>query len=280
MPEAGTLFDEIDHASSKPTAPATKRVLVTVKAAPNPSDTHGETVCVAGVELNSYLGAERWIRLYPINFRYLQDGNKFKKGDVIEVPCKPAVADIRFESWKPDMDRMVKVLTLEVKKRRIIVDPMATDTMCRLYRDAQKDNRSRSLGLARPSEVLDFIVRPHPGWTDAEQRKIDKYTSQPTLYGPATPTPLRAPAYQGWYRWRCEEPGCSTHRSMLLDWEFVALQQNLLNAGKSATGVIDGLREKFLLHMCGPGRDTAFYLGNQAKRAHTFSILGVHWPAK
>jgi hypothetical protein len=30
--------------------------------------------------------------------------------------------------------------------------------------------------------------------------------------------------------------------------------------------------------MCDPRRDTAFYVGNQAKRAHVFSVLGVYYP--
>lgn len=43
------------------------RVLITVKAAPNPSATYGETVCVAGLRLD--LDAAGWVRHYPINFR-------------------------------------------------------------------------------------------------------------------------------------------------------------------------------------------------------------------
>jgi hypothetical protein len=53
------------------------RVVITVKAAPNPSERYGETVCVAGLRLDSDHGG--WVRLYPINFRELDDDSSFKK---------------------------------------------------------------------------------------------------------------------------------------------------------------------------------------------------------
>lgn len=86
-----TLFgDTIEHPTDKPLGPARHRVLIAVKAAPNPSATHGETVCVAGVRLGD-LGPAGWIRLYPINFRYLSSPTeKFKKYDIVRVDCQPA----------------------------------------------------------------------------------------------------------------------------------------------------------------------------------------------
>lgn len=59
----------------------TKRVLVTVKAYPNLSRKYGETVCVAGIDLDT----NQWIRLYPIPFRDLDSDQKFKKYNIIEV---------------------------------------------------------------------------------------------------------------------------------------------------------------------------------------------------
>jgi hypothetical protein len=43
--------------------PVRMRVLVTVKAAPNPSATYGETVCAAALRLD--LDSPGWVRLYP-----------------------------------------------------------------------------------------------------------------------------------------------------------------------------------------------------------------------
>ena len=40
-------------------------LLITVKAAPNPSARHGETVCVGALSVDP--GRRSWIRLYPIH---------------------------------------------------------------------------------------------------------------------------------------------------------------------------------------------------------------------
>ena len=48
--------------------------LITVKAYPNPSVKHYETVCVAAITRD-----EGWIRLYPVQFRTLPENRQFKK---------------------------------------------------------------------------------------------------------------------------------------------------------------------------------------------------------
>jgi hypothetical protein len=40
------------------------------------------------------------------------------------------------------------------------------------------------------------------------------------------------------------------------------------------------VRERFYEVLCRAGRDTAFFVGNQAKREHVFSVLGVYWPPR
>lgn len=84
--------------------PRQLKLLITVKAAPTPSATYGETVCVAGVSTD--LSAPGWLRLYPINFRYLQQDLAFKKYDVVSVEARPARDDGRSESWRPRMDSL------------------------------------------------------------------------------------------------------------------------------------------------------------------------------
>lgn len=55
------------YEKSRSTKPETARILVTVKARPEPSEKYGETVCVAGIRLGT--GSLHWVRLYPIPFR-------------------------------------------------------------------------------------------------------------------------------------------------------------------------------------------------------------------
>ncbi|MFQ1003071.1 hypothetical protein, partial [Modestobacter sp. SSW1-42] len=73
------------------------KVLVTVKAAPQPSATYGDTVCVAGVELRGD-DPVRLVRLYPVPFRYLEGDQQFGKYQVIDVAARPSTRDPRPES--------------------------------------------------------------------------------------------------------------------------------------------------------------------------------------
>lgn len=58
----------------------TKRVLITVKTYPLPSDKYMELVCTAGV-----LEDGSFIRLYPVDYRYRPIWQWYKKYQWIEV---------------------------------------------------------------------------------------------------------------------------------------------------------------------------------------------------
>lgn len=58
-------------------------MMVLVKATPQPSTKYGDTVCVAGALLHQR--PVRWIRLYPIPFRYLESAAKFRKYQTVKV---------------------------------------------------------------------------------------------------------------------------------------------------------------------------------------------------
>jgi hypothetical protein len=269
------LFDPTLTPAPKPPRIVRRlRVLITVKAAPNPSVAYGETVCVAGVSVD--LDDPSWIRLYPINFRELGDAARFKKYDIVEVDAVPASNDARSESWRPAMSTLSVMASLPPwTRRRPYLDPYIEDSMCRLNTAAYSPE-ARSLAAVRVADVSDFVITPHPGWTPDEQKKIESYVSQLELFGSSDRTALEAPRFRGAFHWRCGETACNGHKQGLLDWEFVALQRRL--AGTSDAEAREKLRERFLYGICGPGKDLAFYLGNQAKRHHVFSVLGAYYP--
>lgn len=280
----GTLFGgRAEHPSQKPVVegPVRHRVLITVKAAPNPSTTYGETVCVAGIRLGE-IGPRDWIRLYPINFRHLPDASaKFKKYDIVSVECRPA-AEARIESWRPDMTTLrVETHLPPWKKRRQLVDPMIDHSMCRIRTEAAADPRARSLALIQQVEILGFRLEEHPGWSKEEQGRIDAYVNQLELDvfdDSHDKTPLEAPRFRGYYKWRCGDRGCRGHEHSIIDWEFVALQRHLWN--RSDVDVRAAIRKRFFDEICAPKNDVAFFVGNQAKRPQTFSILGVYYPRR
>lgn len=277
-----SLFDDtIDYPTVKPVGPARHRILINVKAAPNPSVSHDETVCVAGVLLGD-LGPRGWIRLYPINFRHLPAATEaFAKYDIVTVDCHPA-GEARLESWKPNMS------TLQVeghlppwKRRQQLLEPIIDDSMCGIRKLASADAKARSLALVRPKEILGFRLEPHPGWSSGEQAKIDAYVDQLELdvfEEAQDKTPLEAPRFRGFYKWRCADPACTTHEQSIMDWEFVALQRHLWS--RSDAEAQAAIRMRFFEEICAAENDVAFYVGNQAKRPQTFSILGVYYPKR
>lgn len=251
------------------------QMLVTVKAAPNPSERYGETVCVAGLSTDP--NRRGWIRLYPINFRDLGSGDRFRKYDIIKIDARPARSDQRRESWKPILATLVGIQHLRPwVPRRPWLDPFVEDSMCRLNRAARDNANAQSLALVQPKDVSGLKLQRHPGWTPEEQQKIDKYVGQLDLLDSRDRTPLEAPRFRGAYRYRCHDRQCGGHQQGMIDWEFVAFQRKLGDlSDEEACRTIEA---QFVGRLCAPNRDVAFYVGNQAKRAHVFSVLGVYYP--
>lgn len=273
----GSLFGELVPDGAKPHRGREElEVLITVKAAPNPSEKSGETVCVAGLDLGPSRVRPRWVRLYPINFRYLDQDIRFKKYDIVKVACVPAERDPRIESWRPVMEtlRVVESLPPWARRRRLL-DPVVQDSMCDLNTANQAGATGASLALVRAREVRDLRVKPHPGWSPDEQAKIERYVRQLDLFG-GDRTPLEAPRMVGHFAWTCYGTGCRGHEQSIIDWEFVAFQRRL--AGLDDATLKDRLRQKFLTEICHSGAEIAFYVGNQAKRHHVFHVLGVYYP--
>ena len=93
--------------------PKSKKVLITVKAYPNPSKKYGETVCCAGIDTETL----QWLRLYPIPFRDLDNSQKFQKYSIIQVRCWKSTEDSRAESYKVDSDSIQKLSLLDTKNK-------------------------------------------------------------------------------------------------------------------------------------------------------------------
>jgi hypothetical protein len=255
------------------------RILITVKAAPNPSERYGETVCVAGLRLD--VGHAGWVRLYPINFRDLESDSRFRKYDVVSVTARPNPGDPRAESWRPQMDTLTVENHLPPwRRRKHYVDDHVGGTMCGLLKAVRDSPPAKSLGAIRPRQVTGLDIEPHPGWSDEELRKIDQYVSQLELpgLGRGPKTALEAPRFNGWYRYLCHAPDCRQHRQGIYDWEWVALQRNL--AGLGDPEACAALRKRFFEEICGSDKDLVFFVGNQQKRPQGFMILGVFYPPR
>src|SRR6266702_1468449 len=91
-------------------------VLITVMTYPHPSQKHQDLVCTAGI-----LNDGTWVRLYPIDYRYMPSHQKFHKFQRIKLGLLPHGAgnDKRKESRRPNLHSL-QILgpALSVEERR------------------------------------------------------------------------------------------------------------------------------------------------------------------
>lgn len=259
------------------------RVLITVKATPQPSEKYGDTVCVAGVRLDG--GSPTLIRLYPIAFRWLGDGAQFDKYDVIDLEIRRRDADTRPESYSPTENSWTRVDSLPPWKRRHeVIRKIEPTTTCELMRRASANSAATSLGLVYPQDVGELEFEPHPKWTREQIAKMESRIARESgalipMSG-AVPAILREPRLKVRYRYRCADRTCGGHQGRILDWELTALQNRL--ARDSIEVLQRKIEVKFRNQMLGPDRDTAFFMGNfeAAPRRGKFSVLGVYSPRR
>ena len=62
--------------------------IILIKASPVIGQKHGETVCCAGLDLTVCCAGldlyGNWLRMYPVSFRILEDGRKFRRWDRVQ----------------------------------------------------------------------------------------------------------------------------------------------------------------------------------------------------
>ncbi|MGX9346876.1 hypothetical protein [Microbacterium sp. KNMS] len=260
------------------------QVLISVKAAPEPSSKYGDTVCVAGIRIDG--GRAEWIRLYPFPFRWMPERVRFKKYDIIEVDVHHSATDDRRESFRPDIQSINIIRHLDKwKHRHEILGKVTSTTTCALRRAATTDSQAPSLGLVPVAHVEKLEIVPFSGWSEAQLKRIaDAENLAPLdLFGDGIDTPpeLKAPRFTVRYQYRCTASDCPSHTAQLLDWELGELQRRHLRSLPE----VDAKREierKFLTQKFAPNRQTSFFVGNfgdKVKRG-SFSVLGVYAPTQ
>ena len=130
--------------SVAPSKSGEAEVIVIVKAAPQLGQKHGETVCCAGIDLQG-----NWLRLYPVAFRTLEDGQKFGRWDRIHFCWRLPNDDRRPESRRVDQDSIRVVGELPQRERQRF---LAARIVTSLNRERAA---KRSLALLK-AQILQF----------------------------------------------------------------------------------------------------------------------------
>jgi hypothetical protein len=253
-----------------------KQFLVTAKGYPNISSNFrlGEVCCIAG------LTEEReWVRIWPVLYRDLPPNQRPRKYEIISVRAFK-YKDPRPESFHPDESTIEKLRYLDVKKdewkaAKDWVIPAASESMCEIRRLAEESYKS--LGLFKPREVADLTFEDdETEWTPQQLRVI----RQGRLFG-AAKTPLEKIPLKFRYRYYCADPKCPGHHQTIIDWEICELYRKLRDKyGGDITSIKRDIKMKFLDELCGPRRDTYFFVGDMHWHPGSFIILGLFWPPK
>lgn len=244
-----------------------------MKASPAISQKYGEAVCVAGIRTDTE--KPEWVRLFPVTFRDLQFSKRFKKYQHIALEAVKHSSDVRPETYRPDVDTLTTGEIVDTKgsweKRWPFIRPIMVESMCEVRRRQEIDKTS--LGAFRPAEVIDLLVEKAEGsWSPKKAAVV----SQPSLLMPEKAGLEKLP-YRFKYHYRCGTPGCKSHTQSMVDWEIAESFRSWREKYEESV-LFEKIRQRFLDDMCGPKKDTVFFVGNQHQHPSAFLVLGVFWP--
>lgn len=251
---------------------APSKVLILVKTYPQPSIKYRETVCTAGITETG-----KWVRLYPIPFRYLPQVSQFGKYQWVSVQLgtQRASNDPRPESRRPFLETIRPIgETLSTarswEQRRAAIAGVPQYTLNQLKTLYTQDRTS--LGIVRPSRILDVEVKAENAeWKPRIQRMFD----QLPLFGEGQ-KPLRKLPFTFRYVFECPDSS-GPHKAQIIDWELGALFNKEVTRLKSETAAAQSVRMKFLNDLADETRETLFFMGTKLPY-NTWMVLGVFYP--
>lgn len=233
------------------------RVTILVKALPQPSKKHGETVCCAGVTARG-----EWKRLFPVRFRHLKGVSSFKRWDWVDFLYAKPTRDKRSESCSVHEESLKVVGQLPKSKRASFLKPLVLPSINAAVK------RGQSPALIRPKNTR-FTYRRKSDSEIAEEREAFRIAARQTSLLDRELAALDPSPFE--FRFKFEDD--AAHDFENGDWEAHAMFYNGRKQGMSEQEVLDWMDETFNVRY--PQQGMLFAVGNQAKRPHVWQLLGV-----
>lgn len=247
------------------------RILITCKTYPNPSLSHQEIVCTAGVTEQG-----KFIRLYPVNFRYLPQEQQYKKYDWIRTQLEKRSEDPRPESYRPIVSGLEIIGALgternwEARKQTVLSAPQ--QTMCDLQ---NKDQKEQSLGLVRPRRIVSFSAKPvERNWSLDHQNLL----RQTNLFGDKN-KPLEKIPYAFHIKYFCDHPDCNSHDQSIIDWETSTLFIKMRDKYGDEEVAVKMVTDKYVNDILSEKCDTLLFVGTVLKH-NSWLIIGTFHPRR
>jgi len=259
-----------------------EKILIWGKTYPELSKKHIETVCTAGV-----MESGKPVRLYPITYRYLNDG-QFTLYQWITAGIQKNQQDTRPESYKIDCDsirvgEIVPATHDEWGKRSEFMfrdKGWQFDSAEELY-ESQKTDRT-SIGVVTPREItkIEIVQRPEEDAISFDQKFEDlKKTvaaqrAQIQMFGDAIPLEMKRLEFlksRVVVSWFCMGKGCTGHTMQVLDWGLCELQRR-----EGDDAALNKMKELCRLDTY----DLKFFLGNLFQYPASFLVVGMWYPKR
>lgn len=246
-----------------------KSVLIAAKTYPTPASKGAEVSCTAGIT-----NENKWIRLFPIPFRFMGGDRQFRKYQWIQVSVTKS-SDPRKESYEVDIDSL-KIISAplptgnawQARKEKFL--PLAAPSLCYLKK-TRKQTRD-TLGIFKPKTIHKFIIEPDsPDWTPIEREKL----LQLSLYDKHRLKPLEKIPYKFSYRFTCDNQFCRGHKLICVDWELCQAYRRFRQ--EYGTKWENKLIERFETDMilrC----NTYFFVGTMHGHPGEWIIIGLFYP--
>lgn len=238
--------------------PKSCRVSILVKALPQRSATHGETVCCAGVTADG-----QFKRLFPVRFRHLSDDSSFGRWDWVEFKYRLPTSDKRAESCHVWENSIRKDGQMPERDRAPFLNRLVSASV----KDAAE--HGMSLALIRPRNAQFYIKKKKPEDIEQERRTFAEAANQESFFDKKLKA-LEPSPYE--FRFKFED-AAGPHDYANGDWEAHAMFYQHRRRTESEEAALDWMKTKFNEEY--PRKGMLFCVGNMAKRPQTWQLLGV-----
>lgn len=241
-------------------------IRILVKAFPQPSKKHEETVCCAGVTEDG----KRFLRLFPIRYRRLDKINQFDRFDLVEMTITKA-SDHRPESYRVDENSIHLVdkgnKLSDISKVRIW-RPFIAKSLKALI-DENKSNH-RSLGIIKPDPgSIKFIIKEAKNSDKDDQEVADLVYEQASLLEDPLKK-LNKPKYNFLYSYTCDG---FPHIHQINDWEVQATFINYKRRYNTEEKALEKMKQEYQENI--PKNNLHFIMGTMKVHPQTFIVIGL-----
>lgn len=257
-----------------PSGPAEKRkVLIVVRTYPTPAKSGVEVSCTAAITEKG-----EWMRLFPIPYRFLDNDQRFRKYQWVEVEVRKA-SDTRPESYRLAPGLPIKILTPPIptthdwEQRKRLVFPLRAHCLCCLQAKRDADGFP-TLGFFRPHSIKRFIMKPDAAEWSPAQLEIMR---QEHLFQKAPKNELEKVPFVFSYKFACDHADCATHTLSCTDWELGQSWRRWRD--KYGDDWEAKFRQRYETEMIDI-KDTHFYVGTVHQHPGSWIIVGLFYPPK